>query len=56
MAEPTKPASGEVATEGLEVSAVEHIVVVQPLVLLVPEELSGHEPGLVHMEAVEAAD
>ena len=56
MAEPTESASGEVATEGLEVSAVEHVVVVQPLVLLVPEELAGHEPGLVHVEAVEAID
>ena len=24
--------------------------------LLVPEELAGHEPGLVHVEAVEAID
>ena len=37
-------------------SAVEYVFVVQQLVLLMPKELAAHEPGLVHVEAVEAGD
>ena len=37
-------------------SAVEHVFVVQQLVLLMPKELAAHETGLVHVEAVEAGD